>query len=178
MSGPNWRGERFWYPSTATTVIARRLVPLLLFTLGIGLFVWAGRDYYYWLRPWAVIPEAALGVLSWVAAGYFFTLLPEVRADPEQGLAVRRLGLVWRQIPWQSVAEVRQTAQIDLLGWVESFYTLFIWRPTAGRRGQVRREWHRHKVRAFRFSGHIRDCDRLLELIRQRTALSNRKEGA
>ena len=173
MSDPRRAEERFWYPSTATMVIARRLVPLLFFTLGVGLFVWAGRDYYFWLRPWAVIPEAALGLLCWLASGYFFTLLPEVRAGREQGLVVRRLGLFWRQIPWQSVAEVRQTARIDLLGWVESFYTLFIWRPTAGRRGQVRREWHRHKVRAFRFSGHIRDCDRLLELIQQWTETSN-----
>ena len=31
--------EHFWYPSTATTVIARKLVPLLLFTLGVGLFI-------------------------------------------------------------------------------------------------------------------------------------------
>ena len=36
--------ERFWYPFTATTVIARKLVPLLLFTLGIGMFNWAGRQ--------------------------------------------------------------------------------------------------------------------------------------
>ena len=150
--------ERFWYPSTATTVIARKLVPLLLFTLGIGLFIWAGRDYYYWLRPWAVLPEAALGILSWLAAGYFFTLLPDLRAD-EQGLAVRRFGLFWRRIAWADLAGVRQTARVDLLGWVESLYTVYAWRSaTAGRR------W----VRAFRFSGHICNSDRLLELIRQR----------
>ena len=150
--------ERFWYPSTATTVIARKLVPLLFFTLGAGLFVWAGRDYYYWLRPWAVLPEVALGILSWLAAGYFFTLLPEVRAD-EQGLAARRLGLFWRRIPWTDVAGVRRTARVDLLGWVESFYTVYAWRPGAA---------DGRKARAFRFSGHIRNCDRLLELVRQR----------
>ena len=150
--------ERFWYPSTATTVIARKLVPLLLFTLGTGLFIWAGRDYYYWLRPWAVLPETALGILSWLAAGYFFTLLPEVRADG-QGLAVRRLGLFWKRIPWPDVAGVRQTARVDLLGWVELFYTLYVWRSGAA---------GRHKAHAFRFSGHIRNCDRLLELVQQR----------
>ncbi len=79
------QGERFWYPFTATTVIARRLVPLLLFTLGIGLFLWAGREYYSWKRPWAVWPAAALGVMAWLAAGYFFTLLPEIRSS-DQGL--------------------------------------------------------------------------------------------
>jgi len=150
--------ERFWYPSTATTVIARKLVPLLFFTLGAGLFIWAGRDYYYWLRPWAVLPEAALGVLSWLAAAYVFTRLPEVRAD-EQGLAVRRLGFFWRRIAWPDIAGVRQTARVDLLGWVESFYTLYAWRSGAGRR---------RKTRAFRFSGHIRSCNRLLELVQRR----------
>ena len=43
--------ERFWYPFTATTVIARRLVPLLLLTLGVGLFILAGRELYSWRRP-------------------------------------------------------------------------------------------------------------------------------
>ena len=62
--------ERFWYPFTATTVIARKLVPVLLFTLGIGMLIWAGREYYYWKRPWAVIPEATLGVLSWACLLY------------------------------------------------------------------------------------------------------------
>jgi len=150
--------ERFWYPSTATTVIARKLVPLLLFTLGVGLFIWAGRDYYYWLRPWAVLPELALGILSWLAAGYFFTLLPEVRAD-EQGVTVRRLGLFWWRLPWSKVAGVRQTARVDLLGWVESFYTVYAWRSCLSRQ---------RKMRAFRFSGHIRNCDRLLTLVQQR----------
>ncbi len=150
--------EHFWYPSTATTVIARKLVPLLLFTLGVGLFIWAGRDYYYWLRPWAVLPEAALGILSWLAAGYFFTLLPDLRAD-EQGVAVRRLGFFWRRITWSEVAGVRQTARVDLLGWVESLYTVYAWRSGAA---------DRRKVRGFRFSGHICNCDRLLELVRQR----------
>ncbi len=150
--------ERFWYPSTATTVIARRLVPLLLFTMGAGMFIWAGRDFYYWLRPWAVLPEFALGTLSWLAAGYFFTLLPEARTD-EHGLAVRRLGFFWRRIAWQDIAGVEQTARVDLLGWVESFYTVYVWRSGVRRR---------RKARAFRFSGHIRNCDRLLELVRQR----------
>jgi len=149
--------ERFWYPSTATTVIAREIVPLLLFTMGAGMFIWAGRDYYYWLRPWAVLPEVMLGILSWLAAGYFFTLLPEVRAG-EQGLAVRRLGLFWRRIAWPDVAGVEQTARVDLLGWVESFYTLYVWRSGARRR---------RRVRAFRFSGHICNCQRLLELVQQ-----------
>jgi len=156
--------ERFWYPFTATTVIARKLVPLLLFTLGIGLFLWAGREYYTWRRPWAVIPEAALGALSWLAAAYFFTLLTEVQADNE-GLRVRRWGLFWRWIPWAAVAGVEQTARIDLLGWAESFYTVYVWRTVAGRRGKARRDWHRKRMRAFRFSGHIRNCDRLLALI-------------
>ena len=150
--------ERFWYPSTAPTIIARKLVPLLLFTLGVGLFIWAGRDYYYWVRPWAVLPEAGLGMLSWLAASYFFTLLPEVRAD-EEGLAVRRLGLFWWRIPWSRVADMQLTAHVDLLGWVESFYTLYAWGSGAARR---------RKKRAFRFSGHIRNCERLLELIQQR----------
>ena len=149
--------ERFWYPSTATTVIAREIVPLLLFTMGAGMFIWAGRDYYYWLRPWAVLPEVMLGILSWLAAGYFFTLLPEVRAG-EQGLAVRRLGLFWRRIAWPDVAGVEQTARVDLLGWVESFYTLYVWRSGTRRR---------RRVRAFRFSGHICNCQRLLELVQQ-----------
>ncbi len=161
------KAERFWYPFTATTVIARRVVPLLLFTLGFGLFLWAGREYYFWKRPWAVGPAAALGALAWLAAGYFFTLLPDIRSS-DQGLAVRRLGLFWRQFPWHEIADVRLTAQVDLLGWVESFYTVYVWRAAPGRRGRVRREWHRRQVRAFRFSGHIRNCDRLLEVIRQR----------
>lgn len=150
--------ERFWYPSTATMVVARRLVPLLLFTLGTGLFIWAGRDYYYWLRPWAVLPEVVLGFLSWLVGGYLFTLLPEVRAD-EQGLAVRRLGLFWRRIAWANVAGVRQTARVDLLGWDESFYTVYVWRSGGARK---------RPVRAFRFSGHICNCARLLELVQQR----------
>ena len=159
--------ERFWYPFTATTVIARTLVPLLLFTLGIGMFIWAGREYYFWRRPWAVIPETALGLLSWAAAVYFFTLLPEVRAGDE-GLEVRRWGLFWRRIPWRVVAGVEKMAQIDLLGWRESFYTVYAWRPIAGRRGRVRRGWHRRRVPVFRFSGHISGAQRLLTLIESR----------
>jgi hypothetical protein len=158
--------ERFWYPFTATTVIARKLVPLLLFTMGIGLFVWAGREYYFWKRPWTVLPVALLGALTWLAAGYFFTLLPEIRAGDE-GLRVRRWGLFWRHIPWESVADVRKTAWIDLLGWVESFYSVYVWRTVRGRRGRVRREWHRQRKRVFRFSGHIRNCDELLALIQE-----------
>jgi hypothetical protein len=161
--------ERFRYPFTATTVIARTLVPLLLFTLGIGLFLWAGREYYSWQRPWAVLPEAVLGLLTWLVAGYFWTLLPEVRADA-QGLQVRWWGWFWRRIRWEEVAEVRLMARIDLLDWVESYYALYVWRALVGRRGRVRREWHRHKVRAFRFSGHIRNCERLMALIEERSA--------
>ncbi|MGC9334501.1 MAG: hypothetical protein ACP5JJ_10160 [Anaerolineae bacterium] len=161
--------ERFWYPFTATTVIARKLVPLLLFTLGIGCFVWAGREYYYWTRPWAVVPEASLGLLSWAAAAYFFTLLPEIRAGDE-GIQVRRGGLFWRRIPWRAVASVDKTAQIDLLGWSESLYTVYVWRPVAGRRGRVRRDWHRRRKPAFRFSGHIGGAERLLDLINRHTA--------
>jgi len=161
--------EHFRYPFTATTVIARKLVPLLLFTLGVGLFVWAGREYYYWQRPWVVFPSALLGLLAWLTAGYFFTLLPGVRAGPEE-LQVRRWGLYWRRIPWELVSGVRLTAQVDLLGWIESFYSVYIWRPLSGRQGRVRRPWHRRETRAFRFSGHIRNCDRLLALIRERAA--------
>jgi hypothetical protein len=158
--------ERFWYPFTASTVIARRLVPLLLFTLGIGLFLWAGREYWFWRRPWAVAPAGALGALVWLAAGYFFTLLPEVRADAT-GLRARRWGLFWRRVPWEALAGVRQTAQVDLLGWVESFYTVYAWQIVRGRGGKVRREWHRKQVPAFRFSGHIRNSERLLALIEE-----------
>jgi hypothetical protein len=161
--------ERFWYPFTATTVLARKLVPLLLFTLGIGMFLWSGREFYFWKRPWAVLPEAALGLLCWLAAGYFFTLLPEVRADG-QGLGARRWGLFWRRIPWAQVAGVEMTAQVDLLGWVESFYTVYRWHTVSGRRGRVRREWHQRQARAFRFSGHIRDSERLLALIEEHSA--------
>jgi hypothetical protein len=168
--------ERFWYPFTATTVLARKLVPLLLFTLGIGMFLWSGREFYFWKRPWAVLPEAALGLLCWLAAGYFFTLLPEVRADG-LGLGVRRWGLFWRRIPWAQVAGVEMTAQVDLLGWVESFHTVYRWRTVSGRRGQVRREWHRRQVRAFRFSGHIRNCARLLALIEERSAQDSGEES-
>jgi hypothetical protein len=156
--------ERFRYPFTASTVIARRLVPLLVFTLGVGMWLWAGREFYYWRRPWAVLPEAVLGGLSWLVAGYFFALLPEVHADGE-GLRVRRWGLFWRRIPWQAVAGVRQTARIDLLGWVESFYTVYVWRaPSRSRRRKPRRR----RVRAFRFSGHICNAERLLTLIQER----------
>jgi hypothetical protein len=170
------QAERFWYPFTATTVIARRLVPLLLFTLGIGLFLWAGREHYYWKRPWVVLPVTVLGLLVWLAAGYFFTLLPEVHAGDE-GLRVRRWGLFWRRIPWESVASVQRTAQIDLLGWVESFYTVCVWRTVPGRQGKVRRDWHRKQKRGFRFSGHIRNCERLLTLIQERaTALDRHQE--
>ncbi len=158
--------ERFWYPFTASTVLARKLVPLLLFTLGAGLLLWSGRETYFWKRPWAILPEAALGLLCWLAAGYFFTLLPEIRAD-DQGLRVRRGGLLWRRIPWTSVAGVKETARIDLLGWVESFYTVYRWQALTGRRGRIRREWHRRPVRAFRFSGHIRNCERLLVVIEE-----------
>ena len=159
--------ERFTYPFTATTVLARKLVPFLLFTMGVGLFLWSAREYYFWARPWAFLPEAALGLLCWLAAAYFYTLLPEIHAG-EGGLRVRRWGLLWRRIPWTSVAEVRGTAQVDLLGWAESLYTVYVWRTVPGRRGRVRREWHRRPVRAFRFSGHIRNCDRLLGLIGER----------
>jgi hypothetical protein len=158
--------ERFWYPFTATTVIARRMVPLLLFTLGIGLFLWAGHEYYLWLRPWAVWPGAALGVGAWLAAGYFFTLLPEVRAD-KVGLTVRRWGLFWRRFPWEVVAGVEKTAEVDLLGWTESLYSVY--RRQTGRRGQVR---------AFRFSGHIRNSERLVALIREQAASPPSEQGA
>lgn len=169
--------ERFWYPFTATTVIARKLVPLLLFTMGIGLFLLAGREFYYWKRPWAVLPEAALGLLSWLAAGYFFTLLPEIHADGE-GLRVRRWGLFWRQIPWAAIASLRQTAQIDLLGWVESFYTVYVRRGLRGRRGRIRREWHQKQVRALRFSGHIRNSERLRALIEEQIAANQSEKAA
>jgi hypothetical protein len=161
--------ERFWYPFTATTVIARKLVPFLLFTLGLGLFLWAGREYYFWKRPWAVWPAAVLGAFTWLAAVYFFTLLPQVRSG-ESGLYVRRWGLFWQHIPWEHVAGVQRTARIDLLGWIESFYTVYAWRTLLGRRGRVRREWHRRQVPTFRFSGHIRNSERLLQLIREHTA--------
>jgi hypothetical protein len=167
--------ERFWYPFTATTVLARKLVPLLLCTLGIGMFLWSGREFYFWKRPWAVLPEAALGLLCWLAAGYFYTLLPEVRAD-DQGLRVRRWGLFWRRIPWVQVAGVQRTAQVDLLGWVESFYSVYRWRTLSGRRGRIRRNWHRRRARAFRFSGHIRNCERLLALIEERSAENQGEE--
>jgi len=170
------QSERFWYPFTASTVLARKLVPLLLFTLGIGLLLWAGREYYFWNRPWAILPEAALGLLCWLAAGYFFTLLPDIRAD-DQGLRVRRWGLFWHRIPWTAVAGVRKTAQVDLLGWVESFYTVYRWRTLPGRRGRVRREWHRRTVRAFRFSGHIRNNERLLALLEARIAPDQAEEA-
>jgi hypothetical protein len=160
--------ERFWYPSTATTAIARRLVPILLFSSGIGLFVLAGWEYYRWLQPPAFVAQVALGLLCWLGAAYLFTLLPEVRAD-DDGLYVRRWGLVWRQLPWEAIAGIQMTAQVDLLGWVESFYSVYRWQAVAGRRGQVRRDWHRRRVRAFRFSGHIRHCERLLALIQERT---------
>jgi hypothetical protein len=166
---------RFGYPFTATTVLARKLVPFLLFTLGIGLLLRAGREYYFWTHPWMVLPAGMLGVLCWLAAVYFFTLLPTVYAD-EEGLRVRRWGLFWRRIPWHSVVGVHKTARVDLLGWVESFYTVFRWRALTGRRGRVRRAWHRRPVRAFRFSGHIRDCERLLALIEQHGTANNRHE--
>ena len=159
--------ERFWYPFTATTVIARKIVPLMLFTLGIGLFALAGREFYTWQRPWAVFPSAGLGLLAWLAAIYFFTLLPEIRAS-DTGLSVRRWGLFWRHIPWISVASVHETARIDLLGWVESFYTVYVWREVRGRKGHVRRDWHVKQGNALRFSGHIRNSERLLNLIRER----------
>jgi len=168
--------ERFGYPFTASTVLARKLIPLLLFTMGIGLFLLAGRQVHGWARPWAVLPAAALGLLCWLAAGYLFTLLPEVRAG-DDGLRVRRWGLFWRRIPWESVAGVRVTARVDLLGWVESFYTVYRWRTVAGRR-RVRREWHRKQVRAFRFSGHIRNCERLLARIEARSAGKEGKQMA
>jgi len=161
--------NKFSYPFTATTVIARRLAPLLLLTLGAGLLIWAGREFYYWKRPWAVLPEAALGLLSWAAAAYFFTLLPEVRVGDE-GLKVRRWGPIWREIPWERVAGVERTAQVDLLGWVESLYTVYAWRPVAGRGGRVRRTWHRRRQAAFRFSGHVRNAERLIALVEERAA--------
>lgn len=159
--------ERFWYPFTATTVIARRLAPLLLVTLGAGLIIWAGREFYFWRRPWAVLPELFLGLLTWVSALYFWTLLPEVHAG-EGGLAVRRLGPIWQRWTWDQVAGLHKAASIDLLGWSESFYTVSVWRPLASRRGRTRRAWHRRPVRAFRFSGHIRNCERLVTLIGER----------
>jgi hypothetical protein len=110
-----------------------------------------------------------LGLLACLAAAYFFTLLPEIRADDE-GLHVRRWGLYWRRIRWKAVARVEKTAQVDLLGWVESFYSVYMWRPLAGRRGRTRRERHRRTMRAFRFSGHIRNHDRLVALIQERVA--------
>ena len=152
--------ERFWYPFTATTVIARKLAPLLLFTLGVGLFLLAGREYHLWVRPWAVWPAAALGALAWAAAGYFYTLLPEVHADGK-GLRVRRWGPIWQRIPWEAVAGVEKRAEVDLLGWTESLYTVYRWRMVAGRR----------QVRAFRFSGHIRNCERLVALIQEQESL-------
>ena len=163
--------ERFWYPFTATTVIARRLAPLLLFTLGVGLLIWAGREFYYWRRPWAIVPPAFLGLVSWGAAAYFFTLLPEVRTTPD-GLSVRRLGVFWRHVPWDEVAGVEPTAQADLLGWKESIYTVYRWRTIAGRRGKVRRAWHRRRGRLFRFSGHIRNGARLIALIKDQVSQS------
>jgi hypothetical protein len=156
--------SRFTYPFTASTVIARKLVPLLLFTLGIGLFAWAGKEFYAWQRPWIVLPSALLGLMVWLVAGYFFTLLPEIRAD-ESGLRARRMGLFWKRTDWECVAAVKQTAHIDLLGWVESFYTVYAWRTVAGRRGHVRRSWHRRAKPAFRFSGHIRNSTQLLAII-------------
>lgn len=168
--------ERFRYPFTATTVLARKLVPLLLFTMGIGLFLWAGREFYFWKHPWAVLPEAALGLLCWLVAGYLFTLLPEIQADGV-GLRVRRWGLFWRRIPWELVADVQLTAQVDLMGWVESFYTVYRWRTVSGRRGRVRRDWHRRQVRAFRFSGHIRKCEQLLALIEGKNAALEPEES-
>lgn len=161
--------ERFWYPFTATTVLARTLVPLLLFTLGTGLWLWAGREFYFWRRPWAVLPEALLALLAWLVAGYFFTLLPEVRASAS-GLQVRRWGVLWRRIPWPAIAGVEKTAQVDLMGWAESFYTVYTWQAVSGRRGHVRRDWHRKKGRAFRFSGHIRNCERLVAMIEEQAA--------
>jgi hypothetical protein len=65
---------------------------------------------------------------------------------------------------------VERTAQIDLLGWVESFYTVYRWRPVRGRGGRVRRPWHRQRRAAFRFSGHIRNGQRLLDLIQEKAA--------
>ncbi|MGQ9600092.1 MAG: protein O-mannosyl-transferase family [Anaerolineae bacterium] len=168
--------ERFQYPFTATTLIARTLVPVLLFTLGLGLFIWAGREYYFWVRPWAVLPEALLGVLCWWAALYFFTLLPEIEAD-EEGVRVHRWGLSWRRIPWKALADVQQTASIDLLGWKESLYAVYSWQTVAGRwGGRARRSWHRRAVPAFRFSGHIRHRARLLGLIQQHLAPQTSEE--
>jgi hypothetical protein len=163
------QSERFWYPFTATTVLARKLVPLLLFTMGIGLLVLAGREYYFWKRPWAILPGVALAVLAWLAALYFFTLLPEVRAN-DGGLRVRRWGLFWQRFPWEAMMGVEKTAQVDLLGWVESFYTVFVWHEPAGRWRWVRRDWNRRPKRAFRFSGHIRNCEQLLALIEEKAA--------
>jgi hypothetical protein len=167
--------ERFWYPFTATTVIARRLAPLLLFTLGVGLLIWAGREFYYWQRPGAMVPPALLALLSWGAAAYFFTLLPEVRAD-NSGLSARRWGVWWRQMGWDQVAGVEATARADLLGWQETIYTVYRWRTVRGRRGRVRRAWHRQRVPAFRFSGHIRNGERLMALIEEKM-VGDKEEG-
>jgi hypothetical protein len=163
------RTERFWYPFTATTVIVRKLAPLLLFTLGTGLFLWAGREYYFWTRPWSVWAATALGFLAWFASALLFSLLPEVRIG-ENGLCVRRWGLFWRCLPWARVAGVRATGTIDLLGWVESLYTVYVWSSFPVRPGRLGRGWHRREVRAFRFSGHVRNSEQLLASIEEHTA--------
>ena len=74
------QGERLWYPFAATTVIARKLVPLLLFTLGANTTRGSSPGLWNPRLRWALV---------WLAAGCFSSLLPEVRADDER-MHVRR----------------------------------------------------------------------------------------
>lgn len=166
MSNPM---ERFRYPFAASTVLVRRLIPVLLGTLGAGFMIWGVREFYFWQRPWLVVPLGALALLSWAAALDLLSLLPEIRTDAA-GVRVRRWGLFWLKTPWEAIADVQLTAEIDLLGWTESFYAVYGWRTLAGRRGRVRRPWHQRRTRIVRFSGHIRRCDRLLALLQERIA--------
>lgn len=166
MSNPM---ERFRYPFAASTVLVRRLIPALLGTLGAGFLIWGIREFYFWRQPWLMVPLAALALLSWAAALDLLRLLPEIRTDAT-GVRVRRWGLFWRITPWEAIAGVQLTAEIDLLGWTESFYTIYAWRTLAGRRGRVRRPWHRRRTRLVRFSGHILHCDRLLAILQEKMA--------
>ena len=81
---------------------------------------------------------------------------------------MRGLGPCWELWTWDQVAGVHKAASIDLRGLSGSFYTVSGWRPLAGRRGRTGRAWHRRPVRALRFSGHIRNCERLVTLIGER----------